>query len=527
MVNVRAVPFGYESDPEASASPLPRLLGVDERVDGTDDLPDGWVWTTIGQACELNPPKPPVDTLPSGGRVSFVSMPAVDADSGEIVDAAERVYADVRGGYTVFADGDVIMAKITPCMENGKAAIARGLTNGLAAGSSEFHVLRPNGVALAEYLFHFIRQPSFRRIAEENMTGSVGQRRVPASFLDAAAIPIPPLAEQRRIAEAVEALLAQVDAARARLEHAEAVVKRFRQAILAAACSGKLTEDWRALNPILDEAHRFLDEPHGKRHESSITSQWASRDDPGLPDTWDVVTIGQLARVGTGATPLKKRSDYYEGGTVPWVTSGAVNDRTIVRAREHITELALRATNAKVFPAGTLLVAMYGEGATRGKVAELAIPAATNQALAALTFDGPAARYKAFVRLFLEKNYEETREASLGGVQPNLSLGLIKNMPIPLPPPMEQDEIVQRVEALFGLADKLEARIRAARARVDALPQAILTRAFSGKLVPTEAELARREGRIYEPASVLLERIEAERAARGASTARKGRRGRA
>ena len=93
-----------------------------------------------------------------------------------------------------------------------------------------------------------------------------------------------------------------------------------------------------------------------------------------------------------------------------------------------------------------------------------------------------------------------------------------------MPPRAEQDEIIRRVEALFGLADKLEGRIKAARARVDALPQAILARAFSGRLVPTEAELARREGRSYEPASVLLERIRVER---GVSSARMGRRGRA
>src|SRR5205823_5142697 len=102
----------------------------------------------------------------------------------------------VRSGYTAFRDGDVIMAKITPCMENGKAAIVRNTTNSLGFGSTEFHVLRPNGVALAEYLFYFIRQESFRAAAEAEMTGSVGQRRVPAAFLQAAELPLPPLAEQ-------------------------------------------------------------------------------------------------------------------------------------------------------------------------------------------------------------------------------------------------------------------------------------------------------------------------------------------
>lgn len=119
-------------------------------------------------------------------------MSAVDADRGAIQAPEERPYAKVQTGFTAFAEDDVIMAKITPCMENGKAVVARGLKNGLGFGSTEFHVFRSIGVSIPEYIFHFIRQEQFRRDARLNMAGNVGQQRVPASHFDEAGIPVPP-----------------------------------------------------------------------------------------------------------------------------------------------------------------------------------------------------------------------------------------------------------------------------------------------------------------------------------------------
>ena len=162
-----------------------------------DGLPEGWATEAIGDVLHVNPRKPPKDALPPDTPVTFVPMPAVDAESGAITAPQERPFAKVRSGFTSFRDDDVIVAKITPCMENGKAAIARSLANGFGFGSTEFHVLRPIGAMIPEYVYHFVRQKSFRKKAESNMSGSVGQKRVPADFVKSADLPVPPLAEQK------------------------------------------------------------------------------------------------------------------------------------------------------------------------------------------------------------------------------------------------------------------------------------------------------------------------------------------
>jgi type I restriction enzyme, S subunit len=157
------------------------------------ELPKGWADTTLGDCAVFNP-RHDADVL-SSTLVSFVPMPAVSDTEGKIVNPSIRPFSEVAKGYTHFQEGDVIFAKITPCMENGKIAVARELENGLACGSTEFHVLRPLADISADYIWRFLRQQSFRGDAEASMTGAVGQRRVPADFLKNSRIPLPPLSE--------------------------------------------------------------------------------------------------------------------------------------------------------------------------------------------------------------------------------------------------------------------------------------------------------------------------------------------
>ena len=152
----------------------------------------------LGELCTVNPRAKRTD-YSHDMVVSFVPMASVDERTGMIAVRQERPLAEVSKGYTSFEEGDILFAKITPCMENGKAALAQNLTNGTGRGSTEFYVLRPGEHVLSEYIYHFVRQLGFREEAKRNFTGTAGQQRVPKSFMETALIPLPPLDEQRRI----------------------------------------------------------------------------------------------------------------------------------------------------------------------------------------------------------------------------------------------------------------------------------------------------------------------------------------
>jgi type I restriction enzyme, S subunit len=320
-------------------------------------------------------------------------------------------------------------------------------------------------------------------------------------------IPLPPVTEQRRIVAAIEEQFTRLDAAVASLRRARANLKRYRAGVLAAAIDAKLvvpeSELAKALGRSYESAGQLLARIGGKNGSptpSVATTPTMSRS---LPEGWVWTTVGYLADVATGATPLRGRTDYYANGTVPWITSSATGGKYVDSANESITERALRETNAKVFPAGTLLVAMYGEGKTRGQVTELRIAAATNQALAALIFTRPWDDVRPFVKVFFANYYERLRSFSSGAVQPNLNLSIIRNTAIPLPPLPEQHRIVAGVERRLSAVEQLEASVEANLRRAQRLRHVMLKRALEGKLVaqdPTD-----------EPASVFLERSRAER----------------
>ncbi len=431
-------------------------------------------------------------------------MAAVEAGSGRIDPSEQRSLAAVRKGYTSFLEGDVIFAKITPCMENGKTAVAKGLVGGIGFGSTEFHVLRPNEGVNAEFLYYYIAQEQFRQDARARMTGTAGQLRVPTSFMAEAAFPLPPLAEQRRIVAATEEQFTRLDAGVAALKSARARLKQYRAAVLKAAVEGELTQAWREAHPDTEPASELLARILAERQppKGGKSVEPTSRDNsqlPALPHRWLWVTLGQIGEIGTGATPLRSRKDYYDGGTIPWITSGALNEETITHAEELITRLALRETNAKLFPKGTILVAMYGEGKTRGKAAVLEIEAATNQACAAIVMGDPATSMRQYTMLFLLSNYYEIRRFSAGGVQPNLNLSIIKNTLLPLPPLMEQEQVVAEAERRLSVLSALEMSVEVGLKRAERLRQSILTEAFSGRLVPQDFD--------DEPASALLAKV--------------------
>lgn len=492
------------------------------------DVPEGWVQAPIGAVADLNPPKPPTDTLPPDAPVTFVPMPAVDAHSGTIRVSEDRPFGAVRKGYTSFCDNDVIFAKITPCMENGKAAIARGLTNGLGFGSTEFHVLRSTGAVIPEYLFYYLRQESFRQVAEANMTGSVGQKRVPVDFIRNAQLLVPPLNEQKRIVAKVDELLARVNAARERLAKVPGILKRFRQAVLAAVCSGRLTTNWREKNPDMEPASELFKrlrkeqfikyelEERIKRPKVEGKRLLKHQEKPkmeilntsgllNLPKAWMRCGLKDFCEIVGGGTPSTKIQEYWDGD-IPWITSADIVGLKDIRPHRYITRKGLENSVTKLIPRGNLVVV------TRVGLGKIAL----NDFALCFSQDSQGVIVNKhfclseYLLYFLSKEIQRFKYESRGTTIEGVTKDQLKNILVAIPPPPEQYEIVRRVETLFRLADAIEKRIAAAAVRAERLTQAILAKAFRGELVPTEAELARREGRSYEPASVLLAKIEAQ-----------------
>lgn len=153
-------------------------------------IPVGWEIKTFSDVCQINPRRPQI-RREANTATSFVPMAAVDENTGSIVDLQVKPYSEVRTGFTYFEENDVLFAKITPSMQNGKAAIARGLIDGFGFGSTEFHVFKANHGILPEWIYHYIRRTHFRKEAMQRFRGAAGQQRVPQEFLERHIIPVP------------------------------------------------------------------------------------------------------------------------------------------------------------------------------------------------------------------------------------------------------------------------------------------------------------------------------------------------
>jgi len=246
-------------------------------------LPEGWRWVRLGEVCEINPRRPDLDRKDDSLN-TFVPMSAVDQRLGTIVRAETKPFGQVRKGYTYFEDGDVLFAKITPCMQNGKHAIAHDLIGGFGFGTTEFHVLRPSPAIIPDWIHLFIRQPQLLENAKAYFTGAVGQQRVPESYLADLEIPLPPVEEQKRIAAILNEQMAAVERARAAAEAQLEAAKALPAAYLRAVFSGPETQKWpvKKLGEILNLRKEIVhprEDPSGPatfvglEHVESITGK--------------------------------------------------------------------------------------------------------------------------------------------------------------------------------------------------------------------------------------------------------------
>ena len=433
-----------------------------------NELPRGWAEAALGECTLLNPKlERPVS---DDEQVSFVPMPAVSDVSGEIESPQDRAFREVSKGYTRFQTGDVIFAKITPCMENGKIAVARALTNKIGCGSTEFHVLRPLGGIHPDFIWRFLRQRSFRIDAERAMTGAVGQRRVPLDFLRAYTIPLPPIPEQRRIVAKIDSLSAKSRRARDHLDHIPRLVEKYKQAILAAAFRGELTREWRSKQPSLAD--------------------------------WTTSAVGEVVAIASGQTPKGIETSLSLDGDVPWFKVSSMNapenldglrSSQFRLSRREAVRLGLR-----IFQPGAIAFPKRGGAIATNKKRRLLVEGAVDLNLMVLTATGVAPEY-----LWWWMQKLDLASISNGSNVPQINNGDIASLPIEVPPIEEQHEIARRIETAFVWIDRLAAEATSARKLIDQLDQSILAKAFRGELVPQDPN--------DEPASVLLERIRAER----------------
>jgi len=217
----------------------------------------------LGDISILNP-RFNSEGIPDDTEVSFLPMRSVQELTGKIDLSLSRKISEVKKGYTSFIDGDLLFAKITPCMENGKVAIANNLLNGRGFGSTEFHVIRFTPPFITKFFFFFLIQESIRDDARRNMKGTAGQLRVPLTYMEQIPIALPPIIEQEKIIEEIERYFSLADAVYKALDNGLKLSERLRQSILKKAFAGELVPQDPEDEPAAALLERIKAEKAGK-----------------------------------------------------------------------------------------------------------------------------------------------------------------------------------------------------------------------------------------------------------------------
>jgi len=317
-----------------------------------------------------------------------------------------------------------------------------------------------------KYVFYFLR--SIEKELDKKGTGTTF-RAISGETIRTTEIPLPPLPEQQAIVTKIEELFSHLENGKQQLQTAQQQLKVYRQSLLKAAFEGKLTAHWRQQQTKTDYAIAA---------EPSATYQRKDVGKNGLPEGWDLKKLGEICITTSGGTPSRGNKKYYEGN-IPWVKSGELNKGLIVDTEEKISEEAIKNSSAKIFPKGTLLIALYG--ATIGKLAFLGVDAATNQAVCGIFKNEKINSDFLFYYLTLRKAF--LMKQSIGGAQPNISQGILKNLEIPIPSIKEQHLIVSELESKLSVCDTMEATIKDSLEQAEALRQSVLKKAFEGKLI--------------------------------------------
>lgn len=403
-------------------------------------IPDTWAETTLDKVCDVILGQSPPGTAYNDKGVGLPFFQG-KAEFGSLYPSARKWTTE---GNKRAQPDDVLISVRAPVGPTNLAPFECVIGRGLAA-------LRPGAVTTTKFVLYQLK-------ATENLLVSIATgstfSAISGDQLREHGFVLAPLPEQARIVAVIEEQFSRLDEGQRSLATLRRLLLQLRTSVLATAMEG----DW----------------PLKQIEELAVT-------------------------IGSGATPKKGRKDYYDGGTIPWVTSAQLVNSLVTQPTTYITEKALAETSVRLWPKHALLVAMYGEGRTRGHCSELLFESTTNQACAAIVLSDDAPIRRDFLRMYFAASYDRNRRLASGGVQPNLSLGLIRSMAVPVPSLAEQDSIVNYVEWWFSTIDELERAIAHAVRRGSLLRRSILDRAFSGLLVPQDPS--------DETASELLSRL--------------------
>lgn len=403
------------------------------------NLPDGWKLAPLAELCEINPAKPDGFKRDADAPTTFIPMEAVDDKIGAVVAPQVRPYSSVARGYTYFEEGDIIFAKITPCMQNGKTAIVTGLLDGIGYGSTEFHVLRAKPGVDPRWIYHLLRTAEFRRKAEENFEGSAGQRRVPEHFLKAVHVPA---IENANTQGNIIALLDE----------------RLRRLIKMRAAAE------RQLEASLVLRNRHL--------RQFFTPQL-------LPTCWQKRKLGELCDVVNGfgfPKHLQGRTDL----PYPFVKVSDMNtvgsEETVLTAANTVNDEILRAIGGRAYPAGTIIFPKVGGALLTNKKRILGVPGSFDNNIMGLVPRGGV------LSKYLLRWMETFDLAELANTQalPSLRQSDVENVEIPLPgDETAQAKVVEQLEKIIEPVNSVLNAVRRQLDAIEALPAATLREFFN------------------------------------------------
>ncbi|HCD1111292.1 restriction endonuclease subunit S [Morganella morganii subsp. morganii] len=466
------------------------------------ELPAGWEWVRLNHVGHDWGQKTPENDF------TYIDVGSINKELGTISkpgvinpkDAPSRARKIVRRN-------TVLYSTVRPYLLN--IAVVDEDYDPEPIASTAFAIIHPWKGISSTFIYHYLRSPIFVSYVESCQTGIAYPAINDKQFLTGV-IAIPPAEEQLRIVskvnelmslcdqleqqsllsldahqQLVETLLATLTDSQNAKELAEnwvrisqhfdmlftteASIDALKQTILQLAVMGKLVPQDPDDEPASELLKRIEQEKTQLVKEGKIKKQKplppvSDEEKPfELPVGWEWCRIIEIAQVGTGATPSRDNPDYWETPEFNWVTSGETSLPFIFNTAEKISGKAVKETNVSIYSPGTLIIAMYGQGKTRGQITELCISAGTNQACAAIQLFNTNEYHRCYIKLFFEKSYKDLRELAAGGAQPNLNLAKVSNTLVPIPPLSEQIKITCKVEELIKVCDTLKSRLQSAQ----------------------------------------------------------------